>query len=101
MLNAIGDMPAYVLNGALNGQLIVDLPLPIAVDGLILPAVAHVPFDGILAPPQPLTVTIPVGVAGITIPINATLGGSSTQFGGLFPTLVNTIPEAIAKVMTD
>ena len=101
MLNAVGDMPAYVLNGALNGQLIVDLPLPIAVDGLILPAVAHVPFDGILAPPQPLTVTIPVGVAGITIPINATLGGNSTQFGGLLPTLVNTIPEAIAKVMTD
>jgi hypothetical protein len=101
MLNAIGDMPAYVLNGALNGQLIVDLPLPIAVDGLILPAVAHVPFDGILAPPQPLTVTIPVGVAGITVPINATLGGSSTQFGGLFPTLVNAIPEAIAKVITD
>jgi hypothetical protein len=101
MLNAVGDMPAYVLNGALNGQLIVDLPLPIAVDGLILPAVAHVPFDGILTPPQPLTVTIPIDALGITIPINATLGGSSTQFGGLFPTLVNAIPEAIAKVITN
>ena len=101
MLNAVGDMPAYVLNGALNGQLIVDLPLPIAVDGLILPAVAHVPFDGILTPPQPLTVTIPIDALGITIPINATLGGSSTQFGGLLPTLVNAIPEAIAKVITN
>jgi hypothetical protein len=101
MLNAVGDMPAYVLNGALNGQLLVDLPLPIAVDGLILPAVAHVPFDGILTPQQPLTVTIPVDALGITIPINATLGGTSTQFGGLMPTLINTIPEAIAEVMTE
>jgi hypothetical protein len=101
MLNAVGDMPAYVLNGALNGQLLVDLPLPIAVDGLILPAVAHVPFDGILTPQQPLTVTIPVDALGITVPIEATLGGNSTQFGGLIPTLVNTIPEAIAEVITD
>ncbi|WP_084454194.1 PE family protein [Mycobacterium interjectum] len=99
MLNAIGDMPAYAMNGFLNGQLIVDLPLPIAVSTpvlgtFVIPAVAHVPFDGLLTPPEPLTVTIPAGVAGITVPINSTLGG--TEFGGLFPTLFNTIPEAIA-----
>jgi hypothetical protein len=99
MLNAIGDMPAYALNGLLNGQLLVDLPLPVVVDGVTLPAVAHVPFDGLLTPPEPLTVTIPVGVAGITIPINATLGG--TEFGGLFPTLLNAIPEAVAASMAN
>ncbi|OBG29359.1 PE family protein [Mycobacterium sp. 852002-51057_SCH5723018] len=103
MLNAIGDMPAYAMNGFLNGQLLVDLPLPIAVSApllgtLVVPAIAHVPFDGLLTPPEPLTVTIPAGVAGITIPINATLGG--TEFGGLFPTLLNTIPEAIAAAIT-
>ena len=98
MLNAIGDMPAYALNGMLNGQLLVDLPLPVTVDGVTLPATAHVPFDGLLTPPQPLTVTIPLDALGITVPINATLGG--TEFGGQFPTLVNTIPEAIAKAIT-
>jgi hypothetical protein len=103
MLNAIGDMPAYAMNGFLNGQLLMDLPLPIAVStpllgSLTLPATAHVPFDGLLTPPEPLTVTIPAGVAGITVPINATLGG--TEFGGLFPTLFNTIAESIAASMT-
>ncbi|OBI53379.1 PE family protein [Mycobacterium sp. E787] len=103
MLNAVGDMPAYAMNGFLNGQLLVDLPLPMTVStpllgSLTLPAVAHVPFDGLLTPPEPLTVTIPAGVAGITVPINATLGG--TEFGGLFPTLMNTISEAIAGAIT-
>ncbi|WP_085101644.1 PE family protein [Mycobacterium paraense] len=103
MLNAIGDMPAYAMNGFLNGQLLVDLPLPIAVSTpvlgtFVMPAVAHVPFDGLLTPPEPLTVTIPAGVAGITVPITSTLGG--TEFGGLFPTLFNTIAEAIASAIT-
>lgn len=103
MLNAIGDMPAYAMNGFLNGQLLVDLPLPITVStpvlgSLTLPAIAHVPFDGLLTPPEPLTVTIPAGVAGITVPISATLGG--TEFGGLFPTLFNTIAESIAAAIT-
>jgi hypothetical protein len=102
MLNAVGDMPAYAMNGFLNGQLLVDLPLPITVSqsglAFTVPTVAHVPFDGLLTPPEPLTVTIPAGVAGLDVPINATLGG--TEFGGLFPTLFNTIPEAIAQAIT-
>jgi hypothetical protein len=102
-LNAIGNMPAYVLNGMINGQVLVDLPLPVTVstpvlDSVTLPAIAHVPFDGILAPPQPLTVTIPLDVLGIDTPINATLGG--TEFGGLLPFLVNTLPEQIALAIT-
>jgi hypothetical protein len=103
MLNAIGDMPAYAMNGFLNGQLLVDLPLPVAVTEpgvgvIILPATAHVPFDGLLTPPEPLSVTIPLNLLGIDVPINQTLGG--TEFGGLFPTLFNTIPEAIAAAIT-
>jgi PE family len=97
-LNAIGDTPAYVLNGFLNGEILVDLPLPVTVDGITLPATAHLPFEGILVPPQPLTVTIPLNVLGIDIPINATLGG--TQFGGLLPTLINSVPEQIAAAIS-
>jgi hypothetical protein len=92
------------LNGFLNGQVLVDLPLPVTVTGvpligtIILPATAHVPFDGILVPPQPLSVTIPLNALGITIPVNATLGG--TEFGGLLPFLVNAMPEAIATAIS-
>jgi hypothetical protein len=102
--NALGNMPAYALNGFLNGQVLVDLPLPVTVTGvpligtIILPATAHVPFDGILVPPQPLSVTIPLNALGITIPVNATLGG--TEFGGLLPFLVNAMPEAIATAIS-
>jgi hypothetical protein len=103
MLNAIGDMPAFALDGLLNGQLLVDLPLPITVSGpggipITLPATAHVPFDGLLTPPEPLTVTIPLDIFGIDIPINQTLGG--TEFGGLFPTLLIDLPDAIAAAIT-
>jgi hypothetical protein len=101
-LNAIGDTPAYVLNGFLNGQVMVDLQLPVTVTTLgltfTLPATAHVPFDGILTPPQPLTVTVPLNAFGIDIPINATLGG--TEFGGLLPTLLNTVPDQLALAIS-
>ena len=102
-LNAIADTPAYMLNGMLNGQVLVDLPLPVTVSvpalgTVTLPAIAHVPFDGILVPPQPLSVTIPLDALVIDIPINATLGG--TEFGGLLPFLVNTMPEQIALAIT-
>jgi PE family len=105
--NALGNMPAYALNGFLNGQVMVDLPLPVTVTvtepiigniNLTLPATAHVPFDGILVPPQPLSVTIPLNALGITIPVNATLGG--TEFGGLFPFLFNTMSQQIATAIS-
>jgi hypothetical protein len=57
-----------------------------------------VPFDGLLTPPEPLTVTIPLDIFGIDIPINQTLGG--TEFGGLFPTLLIDLPDAIAAAIT-
>jgi len=120
---ALVDLPAYGLNGFLNGETIVDVALPVgaatALPGLAgpllgpilqqvfalpgapdptIPIVAHLPFDGLLVPPQPVTATIDVTVAGVPIPINITLGG--TPFGGLIPALVNTVPEDLAAAIT-
>jgi hypothetical protein len=60
--------------------------------------VVHLPFDGLLVPPQAVTATVDVTVAGVTIPINLTLGG--TTFGGLVPTLVNYVPQQLAAAIT-
>lgn len=124
---AIVDLPAYALNGFLNGQTIVDVTLPVgattALPGLLpnpfgqilgpvlqgvfnltglpdptIPVVAHLPFDGLLVPPQPVTATLDVTVAGVPVPINVTLGG--TPFGGLIPALVNTVPRDLAAAIT-
>jgi len=97
-LNAIGDTPAYVLNGFLNGSILVDLPLPVTTDGVTLPATAHLPFQGILTPPQQLTVTMSLNAGGIPITINATLDG--TEFAGLLPFLVNTLPDQFALAIS-
>ena len=97
-LNAIADTPAYALNGMLNGSILVDLPLPVSTDGVTLPSTAHLPFQGLLTPPQQLTVTMPLSVLGIPITINATLGG--TEFAGLFPFLVNTLPDQFALAIS-
>jgi PE family len=111
MLNALGDMPAYMLNGLLNGQVLIDLPLPVSVNlapGLLPPvtltAIAHVPLNGLLVPPQPVTAS----VAGLTLPIlgipvsippvTTTLGG--TEFSGLLPFLFNTMPQDVALAMS-
>jgi hypothetical protein len=113
-LGALADMPAYGLNGFLNGETIVDLTVPVTetVDlpgvppllppisvGPNTPVVIHLPFDGILTPPQPITATIDVSVLGYPVPlVNVTFGG--TQFGGLLPELLNYIPEQIAAAIT-
>jgi hypothetical protein len=127
-------MPAYALNGFLNGTTYVDLTLPVStttalgalnplgplgpiLDPVLLPVlepilepilgplglstipiVVHLPFDGILVPPQAVTATIEPSVLGITVPIDLTLGG--TPFGGIAPLLMNTLPEELAAVIT-
>ncbi|GAB3019906.1 PE family protein [Mycobacterium bourgelatii] len=89
------DAPAFILDGLLNGETIVDVPLPVTIpvlppliNDINIPVVAHLPFNGLLVPPHPLTATIPLQILGNDIPINLTLGG--TKFGGLFQLLVNT-----------
>ncbi len=136
-LGALVDMPAYAMNGFLNGTTYVDLTLPVStttalgalnplgplgpiLDPILLPAlesgplgsaiqtlglstipiVVHLPFDGLLVPPQAVTATIePSALDGlITVPIDITLGG--TPFGGIVPLLMNTLPEELAAVIT-
>ena len=135
-LGALVDMPAYALNGFLNGTTYVDLTLPVStttalgalnplgplgpiLDPVLLPVlepvlapvlstlglstipiVVHLPFDGLLVPPQAVTATIEPSALGglITVPIDLTLGG--TPFGGIAPLLMNTLPEELAAVIT-
>jgi hypothetical protein len=112
-VGALADMPAYALNGFLNGETIVDVtipvtetvdipampPLPAISVGPDTPVVVHLPFDGILTPPQPITATVDVSALVYPVPfINVTFGG--TQFGGLLPELLNYIPEQIASAIS-
>ncbi|MDC8992934.1 PE family protein [Mycobacterium marinum] len=97
------DAPAVVLDGFLNGETIVDMSLPVTFDVPILgplniPVVIHLPFQGLLVPPHPITATVPLEILGVDIPINLTLGG--TQFGGLVPTLVNYTSRHLANAIT-
>ncbi|ORW05999.1 hypothetical protein [Mycobacterium lacus] len=97
------DAPAVVLDGFLNGETIVDMTLPVTFDVPLLgsvniPVVIHLPFDGLLVPPHPITATVPLNILGIDIPINLTLGG--TQIGGLLPALVNSVPRQLADAIT-
>jgi hypothetical protein len=114
VFGGINDMPAYFLDGFLNGEAIVDLPLPIQIDvgsavpilGPILglgtvtiPVTAHLPFDGFLVPPHPLMASVPIDVLGNTINVDVTLGG--TQFGGLASLLTNSGFRNLADSITN
>ena len=94
VFGGITDLPAYIMDGMLNGEVIVDLPLPIQVNtaplplGIVtIPVTAHLPFDGFLVPPHPLQATVPLDILGNTIDVNLTLGG--TKFGGIFDLMAN------------
>lgn len=69
----------------------------------------HPPFDGILFPPHPVTaalagVDLGGSVAGIpfgtNVPLNLTFDIAGTEFGGIVPALVNTLPQALADSIT-
>jgi hypothetical protein len=109
VFGGINDMPAYFLDGMLNGEAIVDLPLPIQIDlssipllglgAVTIPVVAHLPFDGFLVPPHPLTASVPIDVLGNTINVDVTLGG--TKFGGLASLLTNSGFRTLADSITN
>lgn len=97
-LGALADMPAYGMNGFLNGQTIVDLSMPITFAGVSVPVTMHLPFDGILVAPQPITATVDLTLLGFQFPITLTLGG--TPFAGLLPELLVNVPQQLATAIT-
>ncbi|OBG28452.1 hypothetical protein A5672_03990 [Mycobacterium alsense] len=107
-LNALVNAPAVVANGFLNGETIVDLTIPVPVNysfNPLLPPIAftaqvvvHLPFDGILVPPHPLTGTVGLTSPITTDPTPVTIFG--TPFMGLVPLFVNYIPQQIAAAIT-
>lgn len=104
-LGALIDLPANTLNGYLNNATILDAAIPVAT-GLQAPfppemlIVLHLPFDGILVPPHPVTATItfPGYVPPFPLPppnpLEVTVFG--TPFMGLAPLLINYIPQQLA-----
>jgi hypothetical protein len=99
-VGALVNAPAVVANGFLNGETLVDVTVPVST-GLPAPLptsiliVLHLPFDGILVPPHPLTGTVVVpGVFSTP----ATIFG--TPFMGLVPLLVNYLPQQLAASIT-
>ncbi|WP_231123202.1 hypothetical protein [Mycobacterium asiaticum] len=103
--SAIGNTPAYVLDGFLNGEVIIDQPLPVTVELLnipvTIPTIAHLPLTGLLVPPHEISATVPLSqllLPDLLPDINVPLGG--TKFGGIFPFLLNTLPQQIAQSMS-
>ncbi|MCV7195756.1 PE family protein [Mycobacterium angelicum] len=106
-VTAIVGMPAYVANGFLNGQTVVDLTIPVTETVVIpplptiaanTPVVVHLPFYGILAGPQPISATIHIPAGLTTLPVTLSFGG--TQFGGIVPELLTYIPEQVASAIS-
>ncbi|MFV0495490.1 hypothetical protein [Mycobacterium sp.] len=104
ILGGVLDSPALILDGLLNGEVLVDMPLPVKFDLPVLgsvkiPVVAHVPFDGLLVPPHPLTATVPITLLDNESPIELTLGG--TRFGGLAQFAAITGARTLADSITN
>jgi PE family len=114
-VGALVDMPAYVLNGFLNGNTVIDLTVPmtetveipaippllpnITILGVGTPVVIHMPFEGILSQPQPITATLEVPVLGLTtIPLTFSFGGMQVE--GTIPALLNYMPQQVAAAIS-
>jgi hypothetical protein len=103
-LGALVNAPAVVTNGFLNGETIVNITIPVPINlppplpSPTVPIILHLPFDGILVPPHPVTATIDLSgfVPGTQIPV--TIFG--TPFMGLVPLLVNFLPQQLAASIT-
>lgn len=132
--SALIDAPGNILNGFLNGQVYVDDTIPVPLPDIVIPTqlpppfppsitiptpkggtiTPHIPFSGLLAPPQYLTATlnipgetVPTGLpapfpATITIPganVEGTVFG--TPFMGLAPLLINYVPQQLAVAINN
>ncbi|BDE11329.1 MULTISPECIES: PE family protein [Mycobacterium] len=100
---AVIDAPANALNGFLNGdnafdtliQVPTNLPVGYPQDVTIT---LHLPVDGILVPPQPVTATVDPHLPQFVSPFDVTILG--TPFPGLVPLLVNYLPQQLAAAIT-
>lgn len=101
-LGALNDAPAFALDGFLNARNVLNLPIqvPTGFQAPLPPNITitlHLPFDGILVPPHPVTATVDPHLPGVT-PFDVTVFG--TPFSGMVPLLVNYIPQQLAKAIT-
>lgn len=105
-LGALVNAPAVVANGFLNGETIVDMTVPVPIStglpppfpgNFTVPITLHLPFDGILVPPHPVTATIDLSALGLP-PTLVTIFG--TPFMGLVPLFVNYVPQQLAAAIT-
>jgi hypothetical protein len=107
-VNALIDAPAVVANGFLNSDTLVDFTVPVPINvplgpflppiNATVPIILHLPFDGILVPPHPITATIDLNgfVPGLTVPVTV----FGTPFMGLAPLLINYVPQQLAAAIT-
>jgi hypothetical protein len=109
-LNALIDAPAVVANGFLNSDTLVDFTVPVPINFVLpppfppigfnttVPITLHLPFDGILVPPHPLTATL--DLRGIPLGSQVLVTVFGTPFMGLAPLFVNYIPQQLAAAIT-
>ncbi len=104
-LGAVGaliDAPAHALDAFLNSATVLDTPIlvPTGLPSPLPPTVGitlHLPFDGILVPPHPVTATISFPGAPVPIPgFPTTVTVFGTPFMGMAPLLINYIPQQLA-----
>lgn len=102
-LGAVGaliDAPAHALDGFLNSATVLDTPIlvPTGLPSPLPPTVGitlHLPFDGILVPPHPVTATISFPGAPVPIPgFPTTVTVFGTPFMGMAPLLINYFPNS-------
>ncbi|OBJ60605.1 PE family protein [Mycobacterium sp. 1423905.2] len=95
---ALIDAPAAIANGFLNGQGAITLELPASLSPVTgtQSLTAAIPIGGLLAPARPGVATAVVHLIGPPITQQIPLGG--TQFGGLFPGLLNASGQLAAVI---
>ncbi|MEE6178125.1 PE family protein [Mycobacterium sp. 050134] len=103
-IGALFDAPAIVANGFLNSDTLIDMSLAVPTGAsapfpTVVTIALHLPFDGILVAPHPITATVNVpGFEAFGFPTTVTVGG--TPFMGLVPLLVNYLPQQLANAIT-
>lgn len=102
-LGALADAPAVMANGFLNSNVLVDMTMPVPVNlpypfpSFTAQIILHLPFDGILVPPHPITATLDLSSLGVqSFPVTV----FGTPFMGLAPLLINFLPQQLADAIT-